>query len=143
MSRLRMMSDRYPHELGELAAHIEFIKWVPNKEVEFVQSLDVGIMPLDDNLWSKGKCAYKMLLYSSCGIPVLVSPVGVNKIILGEADIGFGPRLLGEWYESLRYLFNDRKIGNQFGENGVKLVNDRYSVKICAPKIEKIIRQCI
>ena len=142
-AKLIMMSDKFPHELNELKPHIKFVKWNPGDEVSFVQSLDVGLMPIKDDLWSKGKCAYKMLLYAACGIPVIVTPTGVNKRILAETAVGFGPSRVGEWYESLHLLFDDRQMGKWLGENGVRLVNDRYSVDICTPKIVEIFRGCV
>jgi glycosyltransferase involved in cell wall biosynthesis len=141
-AKLLIMSDRFPNELSDLVDYIEYVKWSVQSEVKFIQSLDVGLMPIKDDLWSKGKCAYKMLLYSSCGIPVIVSPTGANKKILAEAELGFGARLQGEWYESLRILINDRNICIKFGANGVKLVKDRYSLDVCAPKIVKILKNC-
>lgn len=141
-SKLLIMSDRFPYELKDLGPHFEFLKWNTNDEVSFVQSLDVGLMPMENDLWSQGKCSYKMLLYAACGIPVIVAPVGSNKTILEEADIGFGPIQPSGWYEAMELLFKDRSIGRKFGENGVKLVQDRYSVNVCAPIIEKIIRSC-
>jgi glycosyltransferase involved in cell wall biosynthesis len=142
-SRLVMMSDKFPNELNELKPHIEFVNWRPDDEVSFVQSLDVGLMPIKDDLWSKGKCAYKMLLYAACGIPSIATPIGVNKSILAETEVGFGPSLVGEWYESLQLLFDDRQMGKRLGENGVRLVNDRYSVDICTPKIVEIFRRFV
>jgi len=140
---LIVMSDRFPHELHDLKSHIEFVKWNPDDEVSFVQSLDVGLMPMKDDLWSKGKCAYKMLLYAACGIPVIVTPTGANMSILAEAKVGFGPRRQGEWYEWMRLLFYDRQLGRELGENGVRLVKDRYSIDVCAPKIVEIFRRCV
>lgn len=140
-TKISIMSDRFPFELNELKSRINFIKWSPDSEVDFIRSLNVGLMPVQDDLWSRGKCAYKMLLYAACGIPVVVSPIGVNKTILEMAEIGYGAVLKGDWYVSLRELYNDNSKCQKFSENGIKLVNNNYSVKICAPKIANLLRQ--
>jgi len=142
-SRLIVMADRFPSELSELGSDIEFVKWSSRVEVDFVQSLDVGLMPLVDDGWSRGKCAYKMLLYAACGIPMVATPLGANKGILDEADVGFGPRREGEWYEALSALSADAELRKRCGANGVKLVRDCYSVDVWAPRIEGILRQAV
>ena len=141
--KLWIMADRFPSELNKIKSRIIFIKWTPDLEVEFIQSLDVGLMPMNDDLWSRGKCAYKMLLYSACGIPVIVSPIGLNKVILEQSPIGFGPTRKDEWYNSLKILYYDRPMLDKFSENGVKLVNDHYSVNVCSPLIKEILRKVV
>jgi glycosyltransferase involved in cell wall biosynthesis len=140
--RLTMMSDRPPRELVRLRRYIEFVKWSPTNEVSFVQSLDIGLMPTDNQPWSRGKCAYKMLLYAACGVPVIVTPTGMNLKILAEAEVGFGVNRLGEWYEAMHALYLDYQTRRRFGDNGLRLVRDRYSVEKYAPEILEILRQC-
>jgi glycosyltransferase involved in cell wall biosynthesis len=142
-SKFYIMADRFPFELNLLNSRVNFIKWSPESEVDFVRSLNVGLMPIKDDRWSRGKCAYKMLLYAACGIPVVVSPIGVNKEILELANIGFGPSSNREWYDSLVELYGNRTLCKNLSLNAVKLVNDHYSVKVCAPKIEHILRKCV
>lgn len=142
-ANLFFMADKFPNELKTLSPYIKFIQWCPENEVSFIQSLNVGLMPISDDMWSSGKCAYKMLLYASCGIPVVVTPTGVNKNILVQSDIGFGPHTPGEWYEALLLLFTDRSLGNRLGKNGVDLVRKDYSVQVCAPKIIEVLRRSV
>lgn len=140
-SELIFMSDRFPKELRVLGPFIKFVKWSVAEEVKFVQSIDVGLMPIADDCWSMGKCAYKSLLYAACGIPVIMTPVGVNAELLKSSDIGFGPKSSGEWYENLRVLFLDRILGKRLGGNGVELINRDYSLKVCAPKIIEVLKR--
>ena len=140
-AKLILMSDKFPHELKLLGPHIKFVKWSVENEVKFVQSLNVGLMPIADDMWSKGKCAYKSLLYAACGIPVVMTPTGVNGKLLNQKEIGFGPKKSEDWYEILRLLFSDRSLGERLGGNGVKLVEKDYSINACAPKIIEILRQ--
>lgn len=139
--KLLFMSDKFPSELKLLSPFISFIKWTNKDEVAFIQSLDVGLMPISDDKYSNGKCAYKMLLYAACGVPSVVTPTGVNKKILEQSNVGFGPRSPEEWYESLRLLFTDRSLVKLLGANAVDLVRGEYSVDICAPKIINIIKR--
>lgn len=141
-AKLIFMSNRFPHELQRLRPYIQYIEWNANDEVEFVQSLDVGLMPIADDMWSRGKCAYKSLLYAACGIPVVMSPVGVNSKLLEQADIGFGPKLSSEWYDALLSLYLDRTSASNKGRNGVALVERLYSLKACAPLIMNILSKC-
>jgi len=140
-AKLIFMSDKFPQELRLLSPYIKFVKWSVESEVKFVQSLDVGLMPIADDMWSKGKCAYKSLLYAACGVPVIMTPTGVNGQLLNQSDIGFSPENSGEWYEFLRALFLDRSLGKQLGKNGVELVERDYSINVCAPKIIEIMKQ--
>ncbi len=140
-AKLVFMADRFPEELKILGSHIKFVKWSVDKEVSFIQSLDVGLMPIADDFWSKGKCAYKSLLYLACGIPVIMSPIGVNGQLLAQANIGFGPIKPNEWYEALCVLFTNRSFGIQLGKNGIDLVEKYYSLNACAPKMISALRQ--
>ena len=140
-AKLIFMSDKFPQELKILNPHIRFVKWSVDNEVGFIQSLDVGLMPIADDIWSQGKCAYKSLLYAACGIPVVITPTGVNGKLLDQSDVGFGPRNPKEWYEILRLLFSDRSLGKRLGENGIELVEREYSLNVCAPKIIEILKQ--
>lgn len=140
-ARLLFMADRFPYELKILSPYISFVKWNVESEVDFIQSLDVGLMPIADDMWSKGKCAYKSLLYAACGIPIVITPTGVNQKLLDQSDIGFGPKNPEEWYEYLSVLFSDRSLGRQLGGNGIKLIERDYSLNSCAPKIIEVLRK--
>ena len=122
---------------------IKFIKWSAETEVEFIQKLDVGLMPIADDMWSRGKCAYKSLLYAACGIPVVMTPVGVNKKILAQSHIGYGPQTPWEWYDVLHEIFTNRTHGRQLGKNGANLVDREYSLNVCAPKLADILKRSV
>lgn len=77
-AELKIISDRFPHELKKIVKYINFEYWSSSKEVEQINSFDVGLMPLEDSEWVKGKCSYKMLLYAACGVPSIASYYGMN-----------------------------------------------------------------
>ena len=117
-ARLLVVSDRLP-ELGKVpAGRWRFELWSPDAEVGLVQQMDVGLMPLPDSDWARGKCALKMLLYMSVGIPVVASPVGVSRDILARADVGMEAASGGDWVAALSRLFEDRSAAARMGNEG-------------------------
>lgn len=118
----------------------QYIKWCAETENSDIQKMDIGLMPLDNSEWSKGKCSFKMLQYMSCGIPVVVSPVGMNLDVLKKGEIGFGPiDYYTDWIDSLRILINDRSFREARGLEGRKVIEDFYSLDKNAKKLHEII----
>jgi glycosyltransferase involved in cell wall biosynthesis len=133
-ARLRIMADERP--AFDVPAHqLEFVPWSPEIEVQTIQSMDIGIMPLRDTLWSRGKCSYKMLLYMSCGIPVVVSPVGMNAEILELGSIGESANSADDWISALEALISNAKLAASMGEQGRAVVLNRFSIEALAGKL--------
>lgn len=131
-ARLRIVSDQRPQLRKIPSTKLEFIQWSPENEVSCIQGLSVGIMPLEDSLWARGKCSYKMLQYLACGVPVVVSPVGMNNEVLGQGQCGFGACDEREWVEGLTTLLEDAKLRRQMGKIGRQVVLDHYSLEALA-----------
>lgn len=127
--------------LGEMPA--EYIDWREEKEVESIQSFDVGIMPLLDSPWERGKCGFKLIQYMACGIPVVASPVGVNSKIVEHGQNGFLANSSNEWIEYLSKLKNDSNLRKKFGSTGRKLVEEKYSLQVTAPQLLNIFKSLI
>ena len=89
-ARLLIMADAAPDFELAPAGRMEFRRWSEADEVSAVQEMDVGLMPLPDSPWTRGKCAFKMLQYMACAVPVVVSPVGMNADVLALGELGFG-----------------------------------------------------
>ncbi len=140
-TRLRVVCDRRPEFKLVPPGSWEFIEWSRETEVESIQTMNVGLMPLEDSDWARGKCAFKMLLYMACGLPVVVSPVGVNRELLKRAEIGFAAVEPNEWFDSLRQLFEDQTLSTRFGAAGRRLVEAEYSVDANVPRLVKIFQQ--
>ena len=104
-------------------------------EVAHIQGMTVGIMPLDDSLVSRGKCSFKMLLYMASGIPVVVSPYGMNTEVLQKSDVGFGARNMQEWVETLTMLIENPDVATRLGKAGRAVVEQHYSVEVLAPRL--------
>jgi glycosyltransferase involved in cell wall biosynthesis len=86
-------------------------------------------MPLVDNEWVKGKCSFKMLQYMSAGVPVVVSPFGMNSDVLSQGKIGFGPISGYEWYQALELMIKDTELNNLYGMQARALAEDKYSLE--------------
>lgn len=112
-----------------------FKSWVSDKENELINNFSVGLMPLEDNDWTKGKCSYKMLQYMACGIPVIVSPVGMNKQLLAAGDIGYAATKTQDWVIAITEIKNNKVDAIQKGHNGRELVERDYSCTVLTPKI--------
>jgi len=127
-AKLLVVCDRRPTLRKIPPAQMTFERWARAREVELVQQMDVGLMPLPDTEWSLGKCAFKMIIYMAVGIPVVVSPIGANKDILQQADVGLAAATANDWFAAWRILFGDRRRAAGLGSAGRQLVEDNYSV---------------
>lgn len=108
---------------------VEFIQWCPETEIEDLLRFDIGIMPLKDDIWAKGKCGFKALQYMALGIPAVASSVGVNNIIIENRVDGFLCASHQEWLQSLTLLIKDKQIRNQMGLKARAKVIKTYSVE--------------
>jgi hypothetical protein len=119
----------------------EFRDWSPRNEVSDLQSFDIGIMPLADDLWARGKCGYKLLQYMACGTPVVASPVGVNSIIVKHELNGYLASTASQWEEFLVELIRRPEKRAAFGRRGRQFVVENYSLSAVGPKLPNIIRK--
>jgi glycosyltransferase involved in cell wall biosynthesis len=113
-----------PPELEDLP--FTFQKWSLEREPDYLDDFDIGIMPLEDDEWSRGKCGYKLLLYMSLGIPSVASPVGVNGQIMENGKTGFLATTEEEWYDALRKLVRDEELRRQMGAAAKASLAGRY-----------------
>jgi glycosyltransferase involved in cell wall biosynthesis len=104
------------------------ISWKKENEIEELNEIDIGIMPLPDNEWAKGKCGLKGLQYMALQIPAIMSPVGVNSEIIDDGINGFLASTKDEWVSKLSLLIDSKELRVKLGEEGRKTVIDKYSV---------------
>ena len=107
---------------------LRFLKWKRESEITDLARISIGVMPLEMDIWSEGKCGFKGLQYMSLGIPALMSPVGVNTQIVSHEVNGFLPVKLDEWKNQLELLLTDVELRKRIGEAGKKTIDERYSV---------------
>ncbi|SFF42678.1 Glycosyltransferase involved in cell wall bisynthesis [Fontimonas thermophila] len=119
---------------------LELRPWSEATEVSDIQQMDIGIMPLDDSPWSRGKCGYKLIQYMACGLPVVASPVGVNCEIVEHGVNGFLARTEAEWREALSTLLRDADLRRRMGQAGRKKVETHYSLQVWGPRVAQLLR---
>ena len=105
-------------------------KWENDKEVQLFNSFDIGVMPLPNNDWTKGKCGMKGLLYMSVGLPTVMYNVGMNKDIINDGINGFLPTGNKEWIDVLSKLIEDKELRKKIGDKGRETVLEKYSKNI-------------
>ncbi|MEO6723430.1 MAG: glycosyltransferase [Ferruginibacter sp.] len=108
--------------------HYRFIKWVEATEINDLLNFNIGIMPLPDDEFTRGKCGFKLIQYLSLGIPVVASPVAVNKEIVDQEENGFLCKTKEEWYASLEKLLLDVQLRQKMGANGREKIIHNYSL---------------
>ncbi len=122
---------------------LELVDWNQAAEVDELQRLDIGIMPLLDRPFQNGKCGYKLIQYMACGVPVIASPVGVNSEIVSNGENGFLASTDGEWAEALQRLLSDAGLRRRMGEAGRRRVEERYSLQVQQPRLLDLFRSCV
>nr|WP_240194549.1 glycosyltransferase family 4 protein [Desulfopila inferna] len=120
--------------------HAEIIQWQEATEAEVVAGFDIGIMPLPDGPWERGKCGYKLIQYMACGLPVVASPVGVNSKIIQHGENGFLASTLQEWEWALIQLLFDSKLRRSMGRKGRAMVEEEYALQVQAQRWVQILK---
>ncbi len=134
---LRVICSEPPQLPG---VNIEFRAWDMQREVSDVQDASIGVMPLEDTEWARGKCGLKLLQYMAVGIPAVASPVGVNREIITNGVNGFLASTEREWYDSLERLCRLARLREHIGEAGRRTVEARYSLAVWGPRLAKVYR---
>jgi len=110
-------------------------EWSLEREVKDFQSCDIGVYPLWNDDWSKGKCGFKAIQFMSVGVPVIASKVGVNRNIIQDGVNGFLAASEQEWCDKLALLLKNPDLRREMGLAGRKTVEERYSLDVNAPKL--------
>lgn len=141
--KLTIISDQDP-DLPEIdPERRDFIRWSADDEAEAVAQLDIGIMPLADTAWERGKCSYKMLQYMACGVPVVVSPVGMNAHVLACDEVGVGAVSESDWIEALSTLVTNESMRKQFGNKGRAVVESQFSTTVVRTRLKETLRMVV
>jgi len=139
---LQYIEDKHPHISILVIANkqpdftlssMEFITWSKQTEIEDLMKIDIGIMPLPDDEWSKGKCGFKALQYMALELPTVASAVGANNQIIQSGINGFLCSAQQEWIETLELLIRDTDLRTRIGKAGRSAVKSRYSVTAVNP----------
>jgi glycosyltransferase involved in cell wall biosynthesis len=114
--------------------------WSLEQEPALIHQFDVGVMPLPDTAWARGKCAYKLIQCMACGIPVIASPVGANVDAV-PATCGVLASSTDEWLAAFRQLAGDPPLRARLGAAGRQWVQERYSLRSALPVLAGVIRE--
>ncbi|CRI64471.1 putative WbpR [Thiocapsa sp. KS1] len=139
-AELRVLCDRRPEFRIIPPDRVRYYSWTPQNEASTVAAFDVGLMPLEDVDWSRGKCSFKMLQYMAVGIPTVVSPVGMNQEILRMAEVGIGARSDDDWTQSLLALYADKALGCRMGRAGRLLACERFAVPVVSHQLAALFK---
>ncbi|WP_162946517.1 glycosyltransferase family 4 protein [Chitinophaga barathri] len=142
---LASLASDHNIELVVIGANIQIpnipmrtLQWSAATEAEELSKCHIGIMPLEDTLWEKGKCGFKLIQYMAAGLPVVGSPLPANLEIITE-ETGFIANDLQEWGEHLSLLINSPELRETMGQAGRKRVKEHYSYERWGPEFVKMI----
>lgn len=121
----------------------EAMQWRSETELDDLRQIDIGLMPLPDENWTKGKCGLKALQYMALGIPTICSPVGVNSTIIKDGVNGFLADGPDEWIEKLKRLIHSAKLRRELGRAGRETVEREYSATAIAPKVLEVFETAV
>jgi glycosyltransferase involved in cell wall biosynthesis len=120
---------------------VECVPWTEDTEVQNIAECDVGIMPLNDSPWERGKCGYKLIQYMACGLPVVASPVGVNTQIVQDGFNGFLAEESDAWVAKLGQLLGDTALRAKMGGAGRQRVVSEYCIQQVGPRLINLLQK--
>jgi glycosyltransferase involved in cell wall biosynthesis len=146
---LKSLSSKFPFELIVISKknlfyrglRIRNIEWELDKENIYLNLIDIGLMPLDDSIWTNGKGGYKLIQYGAAGLPSIGSPVGINKEIIIHNKTGLLANSDDEWKKYLELLINSASLRKKMGRAARRHVLSEYSLKVYAKKYAAIIKK--
>lgn len=123
----------------DLGKNVQYIRWTEETEVAEILKMDIGLMPLQDSKWEKGKCAYKLIQYAACGIPGVASDVGMNREVTVPGETGILASADAEWIQAIKTLKSNTELRHQMGRNARKKVEERYCIQQTSTKWKEIL----
>jgi glycosyltransferase involved in cell wall biosynthesis len=136
--KLRVICSQFPlwPEIN-----VESIAWSSANEARSLAAAHIGVMPLTDDAWSRGKCAFKLLQYMAAGLPCVASPIGANTEAVIDGVNGFHARTVDDWERSLQALIESPELRARFGANGRAHVESRYAMRRYQERYLELLRR--
>ena len=114
---------------------VEVFAWSEETENALIADCDIGVMPLSDVPWDRGKCAYKLIQYMASGLPVIASPVGANCDVVVDNECGFFASSAAEWTDQLERLLTNAELRQRLGRAGRVRVQENYCLQATGPQL--------
>lgn len=124
---LRIIGSRDASRIRMHGVRVEVLEWREDREREWLLGSSIGIMPLHDRDYERGKCSFKLVQYLSAGMPVVASPIGMNTEVVGEGENGFLAATSEEWYRALERLVADPGLRRRMGQAGYRAYRERFT----------------
>ena len=134
--RWRVISSK-PYRLDGVP--IQNVRWEASTADQALSEFDIGLMPLTDDPWSRGKCSFKVLQYMAAGIPTIASPVGMNTELIRDGVTGCLAGGSVEWMKALTALIDNSALRAQLGKNGYRFVKERFALDVCWEKMKGVL----
>lgn len=125
--KIRIISNASPEE--RLLNDVEFIRWSPENELSQLQDISIGIMPLPDDGYTRGKCGFKLLQYMSCKVVPIASAIGFNREVITHGVDGFLVENENQWAEYAKLLINDEKLRRKMANSARNTVESRFDIR--------------
>ena len=145
---LQMVAKELPIQLRVIGAtfecdglDVDCRPWTEETEVKEIQDFDIGIMPLIDSPWERGKCGYKLIQYMACAKPIIASPIGVNNEIVIHGVNGFCAEHTDDWVKAFHDMYLNVHNRSVMGAKGRKIVEEKYSLQITAPRLAQLFHE--
>jgi glycosyltransferase involved in cell wall biosynthesis len=149
---LKEVASRHPFTLKVSGAgrpvtfpgvDVQDVRWSMAEEVSLFNTCDVGVYPLTDDEWSKGKCGFKAIQCMACGVPVVAAAVGVNREIITDGVNSFLASTPAEWVDKLGRLLSDAALRARMSVAGRQTIEDRYSLRVTAPQLAAVLASAL
>lgn len=124
----------------DLGKNVKYIQWTEETEVAEILKMDIGLMPLQNSKWEKGKCAYKLIQYAACGIPGVASDVGMNREVTVPGETGILASADAEWIQAIKTLKSNTELRHKMGRNARKKVEERYCIQQTSKRIIHLLK---
>jgi glycosyltransferase involved in cell wall biosynthesis len=120
---------------------LSFLPFQLDHEIDDLHSFDVGLMPLSDTEWTRGKCAFKAIQYMAAGVPTVASPVGITTDLIQDGVNGFLASSAGEWFTALDRLVRDAELRHRVAVAARQTIEDSYSLDVWWPRFVALLDQ--
>lgn len=143
------LTEKYPNIILRVVSNmpvdmngvnVEYQRWSLDSEQAMLKSFDIGLMPLSDGLWTRGKCGYKLLQYFGVGVPAVASPIGVNIEFIDHGINGYLAKNDNDWYQFLDALISSQSLRESMGKAGRQMVDSFYGLETYSLKYANLIK---